>query len=303
MTQRTVAVLERLVQLAPHAQVTVISAPGEPYEPGFLDDLRRLTAEVDGLFFEARSLAKLARSGRWDPSALDVLLLVNWRWLVPSAVYRMPTLGTFVFHDSLLPAYRGFSPTVWAIINGEERTGATLFAISDEVDAGDIIGQREVPIGCNDPVGVVMERVTDAYLRLLDDHLSDLLIGEAHRRPQDHDHATYACKRTPEDNAIEWAAPTHTIHNLIRAVTHPYPGAFTTLGGERLRVWSSRSGKEQLRYVGRVPGAVIDIRRREGVTVLTGDGALMLECVQLDGQPAVNAAELISSLGTRLGRK
>jgi methionyl-tRNA formyltransferase len=302
MTPRGIAVTRKVMALRPEVELTVVSAREEGGEPSFFEALRAVTQEHGGHFHEGRNLATLVRKGGFDPSDLDLLLLVNWRSLVPASLYRLPRQGTFVFHDSLLPAYRGFSPTCWAIINGEEATGATLFAIADEVDAGDIVGQQRVAIGREDTVMTVMGRVTDAYLSLLELHLEELLAGTADRRPQDHGKATYACRRTAEDNRIDWAASTVAIHNLVRAVTHPYPGAYTSLDGRRLRVWSSRPDPESLNYRGRIPGAVVRLDGAGAVAVLTGDGVLILDCVQLDGGPAVRPAELFSSLGIRLGR-
>jgi|SRR5919108_4608695 methionyl-tRNA formyltransferase len=302
MTPRGIAVLRRVMALRPEVELTVVSAREEGGEPGFFEALRAVTREYGGQFHEGRNLATLAQAGLLNPSALDLLLLVNWRWLVPASLYRQPRQGAFVFHDSLLPAYRGFSPTCWAIINGEATTGATLFAIADDVDAGDIIGQQQVAIGPDDTVMTVMGRVTEAYLRLLEMHLEELLAGTAAPRPQEHGKATYACKRTAEDNRIDWAAPTLVIHNLVRAVTHPYPGAFTSLEGRRLRVWSSRRDLEPRNYRGRIPGAVVGFGQAGEAAVLTGDGVLILDCVQLEDGPAVRPAEVFSSLGVRLGR-
>lgn len=307
MTQRGVRVLEKLIALQPTAELAVITAEGESWEPSFVDDLRRLALAHGGRFHlrerkptTATTTAGASKAG-WNAADLDLLLLVNWRSLLPAAMYAAPARGTFVLHDSLLPRYRGFSPTSWAIINGEAQTGATLFAIAEAMDAGDIIGQRNVPIAPEDTVATVMAGVTDAYLALLEDHLGALLAGTATRRPQEHGLATYGCKRTPDDNRIDWTTTTRSIHNLVRGVTAPYPGAFTTIGGRVLRVWSARPDPEPRRYAGRIPGAVAEVRRGQGVVVLTGDGSLLLERVQLAGEPAANAWDVLSSLAVRLG--
>src|SRR5690606_18388029 len=125
----------------------------------------------------------------------------------PSAIYERARLGAFVFHDSLLPAYRGFSPTVWAIINGEDNTGVTLFHMADDVDSGDIVAQQRVSIAPDETIADVLENVTQAYLSVLESYLPALMDGSAPRIPQEHEAATYTCKRLPEDNAIDWHAP------------------------------------------------------------------------------------------------
>jgi len=300
MTQRGVAVLNALADLVPDAELTVISTPGEAWEPNFLEDLQHLARRRGGRYVEARDLGRLPGNLGWSLADLDLLLLAHWRVRVPASAYRALRQGTFVFHDSLLPAYRGFSPTSWAIINGEARTGATLFAIAEEFDAGDIIGQRAVPIGPDDSIAAVMERVTDAYVSLLQEHLAGLLAGTAPRQPQDHGAASYGCKRVPDDNRIDWTLPARSIHNLVRAVTHPYPGAFTTLDGKRLRVWATRP-EHSRRYVGRRPGAVVEVRPGAGSVVLAGDGTLLLQRVQVEGGAETEAAQVLAHLSDRLG--
>jgi methionyl-tRNA formyltransferase len=301
-TRRGHLFLEKLASLAPDAELLVFSFREEPWEPPFLDDLRALTLARGGQFFEAKQLGSPRWTPVWESAPVDLMLVVSWRYMLPPTVFRRPRLGTFVFHDSLLPEYRGFAPTVWALLNGEDHTGVTLFEIAESVDSGDVVDQQRVPIGPDDAIGVVLERVTEAYLQLLERNLGALLSGQAARRSQDEARATYTCKRLPEDNAIDWSAPTERIFNLIRAVSAPYPGAYTTLQGERLRVWAARRLVPERRYVGRVPGRVAEVRQGEGAVVLTGDGALLLTQVQRDGGPVVGAAEILNSPAQTLGR-
>jgi methionyl-tRNA formyltransferase len=173
--------------------------------------------------------------------------------------------------------------------------------MAEAVDSGDIVAQQRVPIGPDETIAEMMERVTDMYLDLLETTLPALLTGSAPRVPQDQEAATFTCKRLPEDNAIDWTADTASIYNLIRAVTAPYPGAYTTLAGNRLVVWGARRVVVRP-YVGRVPGRVVEIRPGEGVVVLTGDGELLLTDVQPDGQPRQPAADVLNSLNITLGR-
>jgi len=187
------------------------------------------------------------------------------------------------------------------MINGESQTGVTMFHLAEQMDAGDIIDQVAVPIGPDDTIREVMDRVTEAYLYLLEKNLPLIKRGQAPRKPQEHPLATYTCKRMPQDNEIDWSATTDTIYNLIRAVTRPYPGAFTWYKGRKLIIWSTSPLRENRRYVGRIPGRVVEIRRREGVVVLTGDGHLFVKSVQLEGEQEKCATELITSITCRLG--
>lgn len=305
-TDRGARVLERVLEYvvahAPGAQFLVCSFPEAGDEPRYLARIRGTAAAAGAVFLEARDVAAARHRAAWDAFAPDLLLAVSWRYLVPPAVYARAARGAFVFHDSLLPAYRGFAPTVWAMLNGERETGATLFAMDEGVDEGAIVGQTAVPIAPDDTIAEVGERVTRAYLALLDTHLPGLLAGTAPRRPQDHARATYTCRRLPEDNRVDWAAPPEVTLRLVRAATRPYPGAFTTLDGVCLRIWRARSDAGAPRYVGRVAGRVVGPVPGGGVRVLAGDGSLVLERVQRDGDAEADAAVVLTSTRTTLGR-
>lgn len=301
-TRRGCLLLEKLSVLSPEAELVVFSFRETPWEPPFLDDIRRLTLDKGGLFQEARRVDDPEFVPFWESISIDLMLAVSWRYMIPAQVYRKPRMGTFVFHDSLLPEYRGFAPTVWAIINGEGCTGVTLFEIAEDVDSGDIVDQEEVPIGPDDKIGDVMPRVTQAYLTLLERNLNDLMNGTAPRQPQDHSRATYTCKWLPKDCEINWAMPSEGIYNLIRAVSAPYPGAYTYLAGRKVRVWEAQRLSGGRRYVGRVPGRVAEVRPGEGVVILTGDGSLLLTRLQLEDDEIVCASELIASVSQTLGK-
>ncbi len=280
-TRRGYRLLEALIALQPSAELTVFCFREDAHEPPFLDDIRLLALDHGARFFEGRRIG--AQRDFWETAPVDLMLVVSWRYLIPAEIYRRPSRGTFVFHDSLLPTYRGFAPTVWAIVNGEDHTGATLFEIADAVDSGEMVAQRRVPIAPDDTIAEVMEQVTQAYLALLAENLPALLDGSAPRTPQDQALATFTCKRLPDDNKIHWTNSTIVIYNLIRAVTTPYPGAFTTLAGRKLILWAARPVER--RYVGSVPGRVVEIKA-EGSVVLTGDGALLITEVQFEGRGA-----------------
>lgn len=295
-TARGAAFLRELRALAPDAQLDVYSFREEPWEPPFLDTIAAAAAELHASFREVRAIGADAFHG------CDVLLAVSWRYMIPKDVYSRATKGAYVFHDSLLPEYRGFSPTVWAIANGEDHTGVTILVMAEGVDEGDIVDQRRVPIGAGDTIADVMQRVTATYLELLRANLAKLTTGAADAKPQDHARATYCCKRVPEDNAIDWTRGSAEILDLIRAVTQPYPGAFTTLDGAKLIVWSASAlPADARRFVGRIPGRVAG-PHGDGVIVLTGDGGIVVREVQKEGEPRMPAPQVLRKLGTTLGR-
>lgn len=300
-TRRGYRFLRKLAELVPPStDLLVFSFKEEPWEPRFLDNIRDFTVSSGWQFYEAKNLGHERWSHFWESTEFDLMLAVSWRYMIPSQVYQRALLGTFVFHDSLLPGYRGFAPTVWAMINGEDHTGVTLFEIAERMDEGDIVDQTRLSIGPDETISAVTERVTEVYLDLLERNINDLMKGTVKPIPQDHSLATYTCKRLPEDNLIDWRKPSNDIHNLIRAVSSPYPGAYTYLGDRRLRIWSARRMVDYHVYVGGIPGRVVEIKHGEGVIVLTGDGAIMLCDVQIDGGEIVCASETINSLSQSL---
>ncbi|HEY4304183.1 MAG TPA: formyltransferase family protein [Gemmatimonadaceae bacterium] len=298
-TQRGLTILRRVRALAPEAELKVFSFREEPWEPPFLDDIAAFCREHSLAFVETRNVASAAAAPAWE-DGVDVALMVHWRYLVPAAVLAKVRRTCAVVHDSLLPEYRGFSPTVWAMINGEKQCGATLLHAADAVDAGHIIDQEAVPIGIDDTIATVTERVTGAYVAMIERTIAAMIRGDAPRIPQDHARATYTCKRTPEDARIDWRAGTDVIHNLIRASSRPYTGAYAYLGGRKLRIWSARPDEHATPFVGRIPGRVVQIVSGKGVGVLTGDGVIFLQSVQFDDDPEVCAAEVIRSISATL---
>ncbi len=299
-TRRGLRVLGRVLDLARGASFVVFSFREAAGEPLFFDDIRMLAADAGAEFFEARRVDGPELMAYWKTAGADLMLAVHWRYLIPSEVFRHARLGAYAFHDALLPAYRGFSPTVWALINGETKTGATLFELGDSVDSGGIIGQQEVLIGPEEPIAPVMEKVTGAYLSLIETHLPALLLGTAERHPQNESLATYTCKRVAADNRIDWTRPWSEIFNLIRALSRPYAGAFTLLGPRQLRVWGAKPAAER-RYIGRIPGRVVEIRKGEGAVVLCGNGALLLTELELEGDEIKPGDLVLDRLSLTLG--
>ena len=300
-TPRGLCCLERIAERVPEAELAVMSFPEAPGEPPFLEDIRAAATARGAPFHVSRRLEEPELQPLWA-EPVDLLLAIHWRTLLRPEVFRRPLRGSFTLHDSLLPAYRGFSPTVWAMIHGEERVGATLFEIGEAVDDGDMVDQRAVPVGRDETIAEVMDKVTGAYLELIDRNLEGLLCGTAPRRRVDASQASFTCRRVADDNRVAWSAPTRRVHDLVRAVTRPYPGAFTTLCGERLTIWSASPIDPAPAYVGRVPGRVVGVRAGEGAVVLTGDGCLLVREVQLEGGEPRRADELLRSLSITLGR-
>ena len=209
--------------------------------------------------------------------------------------------GALNLHGSLLPRYRGRCPVNWVLINGERETGVTLHYMEARPDRGDIVAQRAVPIADDDTALSLNRKLGEAARALLREAYPLLAAGTAPRSPQDHARATSFGGRRPEDGRIAWHQPARRLYDLIRAVTAPYPGAFTTYRGERLFVWWARPLDPGAR-VG-APGEVMEIRPGAGVVVAAGSGALLLERVQLAGRDEQRADELAVRTGLAMGER
>ena len=248
-TRRGYHFLQKVTELSPNADLTVFSFQKESWEPPFLQGIREFSLSKRIQFFETRQVEKKSFGQFWESSTIHLMFVVSWRYLIPKRIYSRSRLGTFVFHDSLLLEYRGFSPTVWAIIYGTNHTGVILIEIAEGTDAGDIVDQKAVPIGPDEPIAAVIENVTQTYLALLERNLEALSKGTVPRHPQNHQSATYTCRFFPEDHRIDWTASSAAIYNLIRAVGAPYPGAFTQLGGQEMRVWEAKRVSSGRKYI------------------------------------------------------
>ena len=233
--------------------------------------------------------------------APDFLFSFYFREIVGPEVLGLARRGALNLHGSLLPRYRGRCPVNWVLIHGERETGVTLHYMEARPDRGDIVAQRAVPIADDDTALSLNRKLGEAARALLRATYPLLAAGTAPRIPQDHARATCFGGRRPEDGRIAWHEPARRLYDLIRAVTAPYPGAFTTYRGERLFVWWARPLDPGAR-VG-APGEVMEIRPGAGVVVAAGSGALLLERVQLAGRDEQRADELAVRTGLVTGER
>ena len=182
------------------------------------------------------------------------------------------------------PKYRGRAPINWAVLHGEPRIGMTLHRMVKEPDAGDVVDQEGVDIGPRDTAEQAFRKVLPCARRVLARQIDALLAGTARETPQDESQATYFGGRKPEDGRIDWNRTSREIFNLIRAVTDPYPGAFTDVGGARLMVWWAEEDSPAARGRKGRPGEVLFL---SPLVVATADGALELTRLEWRGTPPV----------------
>lgn len=199
----------------------------------------------------------------------DLIFSFYYRHMLPQEILQLPRLGAFNMHGSLLPKYRGRVPINWAIIYGEQQCGATLHHMVKRADAGDIVDQEPVTIDPEETAQQVFLKVIQAAKQVLQRQIDNMLQGIAPRRSQDETQATYFSGRRPEDGRVQWQQSAEQIFNLIRAVTHPYPGAFTEIDGKRLLIWWAKP----IASGGNTPGEILS---HDPFIIATGNNALQL---------------------------
>jgi methionyl-tRNA formyltransferase len=225
--------------------------------------------------------------------APEFLFSFYYRKMLKSPALGLASRGALNMHGSLLPKYRGRAPVNWAVLHGERETGATLHYMTEKPDAGDIVAQTAVPILPDDTAQEVFDKVTVAAELTLDRALPALVAGNAPRLAQDLAAGSYFGGRRPEDGTVDWSRDAATIHNLVRAVAPPYPGAFTSVGGVAARVLRTRVVDAT------TPGTLTPtLEARDGCLLAHcgGGGTLQLLALEIDGM-ATGAAALTARFG------
>jgi methionyl-tRNA formyltransferase len=228
--------------------------------------------------------------------APDLLLSFYYRRMLGAELLALPRLGAYNLHGSLLPKYRGRAPVNWAILHGERETGATLHEMVAKPDAGRVVDRERVPILPNDTAREVLEKVAVAAEIVLERSLPALCAGTAKLVPQDLAAGSYFGARRPEDGAVDTRWPAKRIHDLVRAVAPPYPGAFLDVRGRRLRLLRTFDSGLPFGPAGQ-PALVAE----SGALVLRAadGGRLVVLAAELDGAP-LDAARLRAQFGPEL---
>jgi methionyl-tRNA formyltransferase len=197
----------------------------------------------------------------------DFVFSFYYRYLLDKAWLAMPRRGALNIHGSLLPKYRGRAPVHWAIIHGESMTGASLHYMVEKPDAGALVDQEAVPILENDTALDVSIKVAAAAEIVLRRSLPQLIAGTASSQPLNLAAGSYFGRRRPEDGRIDWRCGARVVHDLVRAVAPPFPGAFTDLNGYRIAILATRLDTHPLKYPARTP------------CLYSSDGAWYADCV------------------------
>ncbi|ONI48982.1 MULTISPECIES: methionyl-tRNA formyltransferase [unclassified Streptomyces] len=253
-----------------HDVVTVVTHPKSEhaYEKIWSDSVADL-AEKHGIPVIIRNRPDDELVERLKEVAPDIIVANNWRTWMPPEIYNLPVHGTLNIHDSLLPAYAGFSPLIWALINGEPEVGVTAHLMDEELDAGDIVIQRSVAVGPTDTTTELFHRTVDLIAPVTTEALGLIASGQTEFTRQDRSKASFFHKRAEEDIRIDWTWPAEDLERLIRAQSAPYPSAFTFHKGQRLEVVSAVVSEG--RYGG-TPGRIF-YREGDGVVIVAGADA------------------------------
>lgn len=227
-----------------------------------------------------------------------VIYSFYYRNLLPEPLIALAPLGAFNLHGSLLPKYRGRAPVNWMLVNGEREGGVTLHHMVARADAGDIVAQRAVEITDDDDALTLYRKIVPAGAALVRECHPLIVAGRAPRRSQDLEAGSYFGRRRPEDGRIDWNWPARRIFNLVRAVTHPYPGAFCFVDGRKLYVWRARIGRER-GICGR-PGTIIACAAAESIEIAAGAGSVILTRAQFEGATE-GAAPRVLGAATQAG--
>ncbi|PVY74010.1 bifunctional UDP-4-amino-4-deoxy-L-arabinose formyltransferase/UDP-glucuronic acid oxidase ArnA [Pectobacterium versatile] len=270
------------------AVFTHSDAPGENH---FYASVAKAAAEMDVPVFAPEDINHPLWVNRIRELAPDVIFSFYYRTLLIDDILQLPAFGAFNLHGSLLPRYRGRAPVNWVLVNGETQTGVTLHKMVSRADAGDIVAQSVVAIDDEDTALALHGKCRTAAAALLAQQLPLIRSREITLTPQDESRASYFGRRTAADGLIDWHKSAREINNLIRAVTEPYPGAFTFLGERNVTIWRARVVKDK---IGGEPGAIIST---SPLVVACGEDALEIVSGQSETGLYMSGSRLAAEMG------
>lgn len=273
----------------------------DPVENIWFRSVAELAAAMGLTVYAPETVNRPLWAARIREMAPDIIFSFYYRKLISKEILDIASAGGLNLHGSLLPMYRGRCPVNWVLVNGEKETGVTLHYMTPRPDDGDIVGQKAFPIADEDTALTLFQKAERATAGLLDEVLPLILKGTAPRVPQDQSRATYFGGRRPKDGKMDWDRPASTVRNLVRAVTRPYPGAFTFKGDRKLFIWETAI---ESCTDGHAPGTVVSV---DPLTVVCGEGALRVVRAQPEGSVWMTgtqaAREMCILAGSRLGEQ
>lgn len=280
--------LEKLHQ-SPHEIVSVVSnvdkRRGRRSKPT-PTPVKKKALELDLPVIEVEELDDPSFYKKLQVLNADLFVIVAFR-ILPSKILELPSEGSINLHASLLPKYRGAAPIHWAIMNGEDKTGCTIFFLDEEVDTGQIIKQKETEIGPNETTGDLYDRLKAMGSDLLVEAVDEIDREEYDLTPQNHEKATPAPKLFTDNCKIDFDQPAHKVHNKIRGLS-PFPTAWAKLDGLKFNMYRSEIGPNKELAPGQL--------EMSGDDLLVGckSGTLRLKEVQLQGKRRMSGKDFMN---------
>lgn len=269
----------------------IFTHPDNAGENNFFGSVARLAAEQGIAVYAPEDVNHPLWVERIQALAPDMIFSFYYRHLLSDAIVSTAKHGAFNLHGSLLPQYRGRAPLNWVLVNGEKETGVTLHRMVKRADAGNIVAQQKVQITDTDVAMTLHRKLCAAAQSLLRDALPQIANGSIAEIVQDESQATTVRGRTPEDGRLNWEQSAESLHNLVRAVSDPWPGAFGFVGTNKFIVWKSRVRHD---VAAAKPGTVMSV---SPLVVACGNGALEIITGQTDKGVYMQGAQLAQSLG------
>lgn len=284
-----VASLAALVN-AGYDVIAVVTAPDKPAGRGLrpmMSAVKKYALEHQLLVLQPEKLKGPEFIERLKSLRADMQVVVAFRML-PEMVWNMPPMGTINVHASLLPKYRGAAPINWAIINGEKETGVTTFKLTHEIDTGNILLQRRVPINENDTAGDIHDKLKIAGAELLTLTINGLTNGTITEKPQEMHDVTHAPKIFTETCRINWNQPVKNIHDHIRGLS-PFPGAFTDWQDKMLKIYRT----ETMRHDITIPPGAWETDNKKFLRFAGTDGYVYVKELQLEGKKRMTVEDFL----------
>ena len=218
----------------------VVTHADDPHENIWFASVAALCQERGIPYVQPEASDLLELLPQFQKIVPDYIFSFYYRYLISTAILDTARIAALNMHGSLLPKYRGRAPVNWAVLHGETETGASLHIMEAKPDAGDIVGQEAVPIDPDEDATAVFTKVSNAAVHVMQTALPALLEGRVPRTPNVLANGSYFSGRKPEDGRIQWSQNAVQVHNLIRAVAPPYPGAFADWQGARMVIAKSK---------------------------------------------------------------
>jgi methionyl-tRNA formyltransferase len=283
-----------------HPRYDIIGVFCPPDSPkGKVDPLKEAAVEAGAPVFQPKKMGDSEACEHMKKLAPDLGILAFVTDIIPSKVLEVPRLGSICYHPSILPRHRGSSAINWAVIDGDTRTGLTIFWVDEGIDTGDILLQKEVDIGPDETTGAVyFNKLYPLGVEALVEAVDLIAAGKAPRIPQDHPKATYEPPCDDKVAGLNWTQPGTVVYNFIRGCD-PSPGATTSFRGEMVKFFNAKLSPKDHKAS---PGEILEVSP-QGLTIAVQDGALIISRFRTKDLGKVKAPEFIQAKDPKVGEK